>query len=115
MESYRRRQIDCQPRFDQTFGGLCEQNYQDTIALKQRLETKTKRQNKTKQDKQNKTTLVQQQQAAAAAAAIVHQSGNDGTTSTALQSSVHVVSTLNFPHIFSIISRNKFLFSNKNS
>ncbi|XP_044730690.1 neurogenic protein mastermind isoform X2 [Chrysoperla carnea] len=81
MESYRRRQTDCQPRFDQTFGGLCEQNMQDTLALKQRfLETKAKRQNKTKQDKQNK--LVQQ--------VVQHQQQQNDTTNAALQSSVHV-------------------------
>lgn len=62
IESYRRRQSDCMPRFDQSFTGLCEQNLQDTLALKQRfLETKAKRQAKTKDKKQtdNATTALQ--------------------------------------------------------
>lgn len=53
IESYRRRQNDCMPRFDQSFSGLCEQNLQDTLQLKQRfLDTKNKRPPKTKEKKQ---------------------------------------------------------------
>ncbi|CAH0553129.1 unnamed protein product [Brassicogethes aeneus] len=53
IESYRRRQNDCMPRFDQSFTGLCEQNLQDTLQLKQRyLDTKPKRAPKTKDKKQ---------------------------------------------------------------
>ncbi|TGZ46467.1 hypothetical protein DBV15_08916 [Temnothorax longispinosus] len=45
---------DCIPRFDQSFNGLCEQNIQDTIALKQRyLESKAKRQAKKTDKKQS--------------------------------------------------------------
>lgn len=44
IESYRRRQTDCIPRFDQSFNGICEQNIQETLVLKQRfLESKAKR------------------------------------------------------------------------
>ncbi|KYN22818.1 Neurogenic protein mastermind [Trachymyrmex cornetzi] len=54
LESYRRRQNDCIPRFDQSFNGLCEQNIQDTLVLKQRfLESKAKRQAKKTDKKQN--------------------------------------------------------------
>lgn len=54
IEGYRRRQIDCIPRFDQSFNGLCEQNIQDTLVLKQRfLENKAKRQAKKTDKKQN--------------------------------------------------------------
>ncbi|XP_032678602.1 neurogenic protein mastermind-like isoform X3 [Odontomachus brunneus] len=54
IESYRRRQTDCIPRFDQSFNGLCEQNIQDTLMLKQRfLESKAKRQAKKTDKKQN--------------------------------------------------------------
>ncbi|KAF7267505.1 hypothetical protein GWI33_019270 [Rhynchophorus ferrugineus] len=53
IESYRRRQSDCMPRFDQSFSGLCEQNLQDTLHLKQRfLDAKAKRVSKTKDKKQ---------------------------------------------------------------
>ncbi|KAK2579815.1 hypothetical protein KPH14_008694 [Odynerus spinipes] len=53
IESYRRRQTDCVPRFDQSFNGLCEQNIQDTLVLKQRfLESKAKRQAKKTDKKQ---------------------------------------------------------------
>ncbi|XP_048526511.1 neurogenic protein mastermind isoform X3 [Dendroctonus ponderosae] len=42
------------PRYDQSFSGLCEQNLQDTLHLKQRfLDTKTKRVPKTKEKKQD--------------------------------------------------------------
>ncbi|GLH08795.1 Neurogenic protein mastermind [Gryllus bimaculatus] len=54
IESYRRRQSDCIPRFDQSFNGLCEQNIQETLVLKQRfLETKTKRAAKKADKKQD--------------------------------------------------------------
>ncbi|KAG5317314.1 MAM protein, partial [Pseudoatta argentina] len=54
LENYRRRQNDCIPRFDQSFNGLCEQNIQDTLVLKQRfLESKAKRQAKKTDKKQN--------------------------------------------------------------
>ncbi|RZF43726.1 hypothetical protein LSTR_LSTR004239 [Laodelphax striatellus] len=44
IENYRRHQSDCIPKFDQTFNGLVEQNFQDTLVLKQRfLENKAKR------------------------------------------------------------------------
>lgn len=58
IESYRRRQNDCAPRFHQSFNGLCEQNIQDTLILKQRfLETKTKRAAKKTEKKQDATGL----------------------------------------------------------
>ncbi|KAJ8667804.1 hypothetical protein QAD02_009467 [Eretmocerus hayati] len=54
IEQYRRRQTDLVPKFDQTFHGLCEQNLQDTLMLKQRfLDNKTKRQPKKAEKKQN--------------------------------------------------------------
>ncbi|XP_017880272.2 uncharacterized protein LOC108625071 [Ceratina calcarata] len=54
IEGYRRRQTDCIPRFDQSFNGLCEQNIQDTLVLKQRfLENKAKRQAKKTDKKQS--------------------------------------------------------------
>lgn len=54
IENYRRRQTDCIPRFDQSFNGLCEQNIQDTLVLKQRfLESKAKRQAKKTDKKQS--------------------------------------------------------------
>ncbi|XP_043267905.1 neurogenic protein mastermind-like isoform X2 [Venturia canescens] len=54
ITGYRRRQTDCIPRFDQSFNGLCEQNIQDTLVLKQRfLENKNKRQAKKTDKKQN--------------------------------------------------------------
>lgn len=44
IESYRRHQNDCVPRFDHSFNGVVEQNVQDTLLLKQRfLENKAKR------------------------------------------------------------------------
>lgn len=40
------------PRFDQSFNGLCEQNLQDTLQLKQRyLDAKNKRAPKSKEKK----------------------------------------------------------------
>lgn len=72
IESYRRRQNDCMPRFDQSFSGLCEQNLHDTLQLKQRfLDAKAKRAPKTNKDKKQQESI---------------------------QSSVHVVSI--FLHIF---------------
>lgn len=51
IETYRRRQVDYMPRFDQCFNGFREQNCQETLILKQKfLENKTKRTAK-KQDK----------------------------------------------------------------
>ncbi|KAK5649778.1 hypothetical protein RI129_000807 [Pyrocoelia pectoralis] len=48
------------PRFDQTFTGLCEQNLQDTLQLKQRyLDTKNKRTPKSKDKKQQDSTGLQ--------------------------------------------------------
>uniref|UniRef100_A0A0A9X9K9 Neurogenic protein mastermind n=1 Tax=Lygus hesperus TaxID=30085 RepID=A0A0A9X9K9_LYGHE len=44
MESYRRHQNDCIPRFNHSFNGVVKQNLQDTLLLKQRfLENKAKR------------------------------------------------------------------------
>lgn len=58
IESYRRHQSDCIPRFDQSFNGLCEQNIQDTLALKQRfLENKAKRAAKKTDKKQPENSL----------------------------------------------------------
>lgn len=69
IETYRRRQSDCAPRFDQTFSGVCEQQSLETNVLQKRfLESKAKRAAK-KTDKKQTDTLA----------------GN-------LQSSVHVVS-----------------------
>ena len=54
IENYRRRQSDCIPRFDQSFNGLCEQNIQETLVLKQRfLESKAKRAAKKTDKKQD--------------------------------------------------------------
>ncbi|KAI5641961.1 mamL-1 domain-containing protein [Phthorimaea operculella] len=45
IETYRRRQSECVPRFDQSFSGACEQQNLETSALQKRfLEAKTKRQ-----------------------------------------------------------------------
>ncbi|XP_025832274.1 neurogenic protein mastermind-like isoform X1 [Agrilus planipennis] len=45
------------PRFDQSFTGLCEQNFQDTLQLKQRyLDAKTKRTPKSKESKKHQDT-----------------------------------------------------------
>lgn len=99
IESYRRRQTDCMPRFDQSFSGICEQNLQDTLQLKQRfLDTKSKTRSqggpKTKhQDKKG------QQQLLAQSTAIQSQNQQEGApppvntaSSSSIQSSVHVVS-----------------------
>lgn len=54
MDGYRRHQIDCIPRYHQSFNGVCEQNIQDTLVLKQRfLESKAKRQAKKADKKPN--------------------------------------------------------------
>lgn len=46
------------PRFDQSFNGLCEQNLQDTLHLKQRyLDTKAKRVPKTKEKKHQDSSI----------------------------------------------------------
>lgn len=47
IETYRRRQSECVPRFDQSFNGACEQQNLETTALQKRfLEGKAKRQAK---------------------------------------------------------------------
>lgn len=47
IETYRRRQSECVPRFDQSFTGACEQQNLETSALQKRfLEGKAKRQAK---------------------------------------------------------------------
>uniref|UniRef100_A0A2A4K4C9 Neurogenic mastermind-like N-terminal domain-containing protein n=1 Tax=Heliothis virescens TaxID=7102 RepID=A0A2A4K4C9_HELVI len=47
IETYRRRQSECVPRFDQSFTGACEQQNLETTALQKRfLEGKAKRQAK---------------------------------------------------------------------
>jgi murein L,D-transpeptidase YcbB/YkuD len=82
IETYRRRQSDCAPRFDQTFSGVCEQQSAETNVLKNRfLETKAKRATK-KTDKKQTDTLA----------------GN-------LQSSVHVVSEFFFLRFLIIPSK----------
>ncbi|KAJ6646725.1 Neurogenic protein mastermind, partial [Pseudolycoriella hygida] len=58
VESYRRRQNDCEPRFEQTFSGVCEQQNLETSILQKRfLESKLKRTAKNK-DKKTDTTLA---------------------------------------------------------
>lgn len=58
IESYRRRQSDCMPRYDQSFNGHVEQNMQDTLHLKQRfLDGKAKRTPKTSKDKKQQESL----------------------------------------------------------
>lgn len=59
LESYRRRQSDCIPRFDQSFNGICEQNIQETLVLKQRfLESKAKRAAKKTDKKQESSNTL---------------------------------------------------------
>lgn len=59
IESYRRRQSDCIPRFDQSFNGICEQNIQETLVLKQRfLESKAKRAAKKTDKKQESSNTL---------------------------------------------------------
>lgn len=73
METYRRRQTDCTPRFEQTFSGVCEQQTIETNQLQKRfLESKAKRQAKKTDKKQT----------------------DNSTLASNLQSSVHVVSTI---------------------
>lgn len=58
IENYRRRQTDCEPRFEQTFSGVCEQqNIETTVLQKRFLESKAKRAAK-KTDKKPDTTLA---------------------------------------------------------
>uniref|UniRef100_A0A182PW55 Neurogenic mastermind-like N-terminal domain-containing protein n=1 Tax=Anopheles epiroticus TaxID=199890 RepID=A0A182PW55_9DIPT len=77
IETYRRRQTDCTPRFEQTYSGICEQQSLETTALQKKyLEQKNKRSLKKTEKKQAEQQQLQQQQTL---------SGN-------LQSSVHVVS-----------------------
>lgn len=72
IETYRRRQTDCTPRFEQTFTGVCEQQSIETNQLQKRyLESKAKRQAKKTDKKQT----------------------DNSTLASNLQSSVHVVST----------------------
>lgn len=53
FEMYRNRQIDCAPRFDQTFNGVCEQQSLETSALQKRFfENKAKRSVKKTEKKQ---------------------------------------------------------------
>lgn len=74
IETYRRRQIDCTPRFEQTFSGVCEQQTIETNQLQKRfLESKAKRQAKNKTDKKQT---------------------DNSTLASNLQSSVHVVSAI---------------------
>ncbi|GFG38391.1 hypothetical protein Cfor_12425, partial [Coptotermes formosanus] len=59
IEGYRRRQSDCIPRFDQSFNGICEQNIQETLVLKQRfLESKAKRAAKKTDKKQESANTL---------------------------------------------------------
>lgn len=75
IETYRRRQSDCAPRFDQTFTGVCEQQSIETNVLQKRfLESKAKRQAK-------KTTSSEKKQ-------------SEASLASNLQSSVHVVSAI---------------------
>lgn len=109
LESYRRRQTDCRPRFDQSFNGLCEQNLQDTLALKQRfLETKAKRQTKAKDKKQaDPGGVAASGQLGGGGGGVGGGLGGIGgpqqggmATAASLQSSVHVVSCFLFSMYF---------------
>ena len=72
IETYRRRQSDCSPRFDQAFSGVCEQQSLETNALQKKfLESKAKRTVKKTEKKSTENTLTSN-----------------------LQSSVHVVSPI---------------------
>ncbi|XP_063985595.1 neurogenic protein mastermind isoform X2 [Diachasmimorpha longicaudata] len=54
MDEYRRHQTNVTPRFEQSFNGLCEQESQGTLLLKQRFfDNKAKRQAKKADKKQN--------------------------------------------------------------
>lgn len=56
MDEYRRHQTHVTPRFEQSFNGLCEQESQGTLLLKQRFfDNKAKRQAKKADKKQNET------------------------------------------------------------
>jgi hypothetical protein len=80
IETYRRRQSDCSPRFDQAFSGVCEQQSLETNALQKKfLENKPKRPVKKTEKKSAENTLTSN-----------------------LQSSVHVVSP-----VFSLFSPNQ--------
>lgn len=70
LDGYRQRQSECEPRFEQTFSGVCEQqNFETTVLQKRFLENKARKAKKP--DKKPDTTLA----------------GN-------LQSSVHLVSNI---------------------
>lgn len=72
IETYRQRQNDCAPRFDQAFSGVCEKQSLETNVLQKRfLESKAKRQAK-------KTSSEKKQ--------------SEASLASNLQSSVHVVS-----------------------
>lgn len=56
MNTYRKRQVDTVPRFDQTFTGICEQQSIETNVLQKRfIETKAKRVAKKADKKQTDT------------------------------------------------------------
>ncbi|KAK9497075.1 hypothetical protein O3M35_004454 [Rhynocoris fuscipes] len=58
IESYRKHQNDCVPRFDHSFNGVIEQNVQDTLLLKRRfLENKAKRTVKKSEKKPNDNSI----------------------------------------------------------
>lgn len=78
IETYRRRQTDCTPRFEQTFNAVCEQQGNETSALQKKLfDAKNKRKKAEKKQSELPTQQASQQTTIA---------GN-------LQSSVHVVSS----------------------
>uniref|UniRef100_A0A336LQF4 CSON000975 protein n=1 Tax=Culicoides sonorensis TaxID=179676 RepID=A0A336LQF4_CULSO len=59
IETYRRRQTDCTPRFEQTFTGVCEQQSIETNVLQKRyLESKAKRQAKKTDKKQTDNSTL---------------------------------------------------------
>ncbi|XP_055372576.1 neurogenic protein mastermind-like isoform X1 [Condylostylus longicornis] len=91
IEKYRIRQTESIPRFDQTFTNVCEQQNHETSVLKQRfLESKAKRAaKKTPAEKKPTENMM---------------TGN-------LQSSVHVVSFINFHTNFRYIWPSKCHFS----
>lgn len=58
IETYRRRQSECVPRFDQSFSGACEQQNLETSALQKRfIEGKAKRQAKKNDRKPDLPTI----------------------------------------------------------
>lgn len=82
IETYRRRQTDCTPRFEQTFNAVCEQQGNETSALQKKLfDAKNKRKKAEKKQSELPTQQASQQTTIA---------GN-------LQSSVHVVNICSFP------------------